>query len=94
MIVNLKIGDKIKCRKDFHSVITGNVIFKKDEYYLINDISDNNVRFTISRINGDYKTTFELLLPNFKTDYVYFLLFDYFYTEKELRQLKIESILI
>ena len=91
--MNLKIGDKIKCKKDFTSRITSNIIFSKGDYYLINDIENKYDRISISQLNGDYRISFKREEPIEESHIAHFLIFDYFYTDKELRKLKIEKLL-
>jgi hypothetical protein len=91
----LKVGLRLKCKKDYESRIIGNTIFKKDEYYPITDIDENYCRLEVAKENGDYKTVMQY--DEFeKYDYSnlnYHNLWDWFYTVEELRKMKIEEIL-
>ncbi len=76
----MKVGDKLICKKDIDS-------FKKDGEYTIGRIYDVNIKFFIifssrsSRWFSD-NGSFEMMI------------WDYFYTKKELRKLKLEKIKI
>ena len=85
-------GDVVKCKKDFLSRITGNKIFKEDEYYIVDNFNEKYRTLSISRKDGDFKTYFDLEDSSYKKFY-HHLFNDYFYTKEEVRKLKIDYIL-
>ncbi len=53
--------DYVKCKKDFLSHITDSVIFKKDEYYIVDYINEKSSNVSIYRRDCDAKMYFDLV---------------------------------
>lgn len=77
-----KIGDKVYCKKDFLKM------FKKGETYRIRNISDNYNEAFVSSFNEGY---WFAMSANYQINFETFI-GDYFYTNKELRNLKLQQI--
>ena len=85
----MKIGDELLCKCKFNYKITSAGVFKKNKKYRIKDI--------IYRTNYDYDGSHDLL-----TKLKYFMINDnyyseyfvntHFYSEQEIRKLKLEKI--
>ena len=83
----MKVGDKLVCKREYYHY--QNIqLFYVGEYYIIRDIMDNEISIYFKGIGW---TTF-FIDKNKYTRCDYFYLYDYFYTEKEIRKLKLESI--
>jgi len=83
----MKIGDKILCKKDFLIQTIPYILrIGNNKYYEIKKISSLS-DITIKTDNGDI--IFSTKIYSSASPYY---LFDYFYTEKELRKLKLDNI--
>lgn len=87
--MNYKIGDKILCKK---SNSDNSVI--KDNYYFIGDIDDSDVFFIFIVLfpGKNFGRWFEVRENNnyYRSSHLNF--YDYFYTEKEIRKLKLQKL--
>jgi len=80
----MKVGEKLLCKKSRHTYCNA------DSYYLIYKIYDDGK--TIDLIANDgYAISFNFLNTNHKP-IDYYNLYDYFYTTKELRKIKMMEI--
>lgn len=86
----MKVGDRLYCYKDLiNSDVEGKRhIFVVGEYYELNFINDKEVR--VVYCYDDYWDYFWFYLDY--SDTILNKLGDYFYTEKELRKLKLEKL--
>lgn len=90
----MNIGDKIYCKKDFYGYenLRNKPFFCAGESYIIRYIRNNEVTIFFKNMISGW-TTFIINENNttiFDKDYAN--LYDYFYTEKEVRKLKLKQI--
>ena len=79
----MKVGDSLICKKDYDYKYEGeNYTFYKNNLYKIENIDDS---ITFENIYWSF------FITNNNDDFTPYL-WDYFYTQEELRQLKIESL--
>ncbi|MCK9446679.1 hypothetical protein M0Q50_07435 [bacterium] len=81
----IKTGDKLLCKKSLIDYKERFVEF--NEYIHINEY-DNEVIHVRTKTRGFYLKTVKKSLKNDHLDYVW----DYFYTQEEVRKLKLETI--
>ena len=77
-IKNLKVGDKLLCKKDYYSF--SSLIFHKNEYYIVFRIENNSYIYIIN----DYNTYSSFFYDE--------SLFVYFYKKQELRNMKLKKL--
>ena len=95
--MKLKKGDKLYCKKDFSSTRTGNgstkiKLFSAGNSYYIREVGENDVSVYFTVIHSGW-TTF--IIDESKTsiwDKDFENLYDYFYTTKQVRKLKLNEI--
>ena len=81
----MKPGDTLICRDDFYNTLLRKTSFLKGKPYKIYDIDEVNGFIWITNEDGDndYFSTIDNTYKNY---------IEWFYSEKELRQLKLESL--
>jgi hypothetical protein len=87
-----KVGDRVKCKKNKRSYITGLDCFLKNEECLVRYVDDTTIQ--ICKIDGTYNTSFEYEKDGSKSETIIEVFSEYFYSKKELRDIKIKSVLI
>jgi hypothetical protein len=80
----MKVGDKLLCKRNFIDILTGYVCITINKKYILKEIFENGNILVIDDVNDD--VIFHENDCNYRT------ISDYFYTNIEIRLLKLKSI--